>query len=331
MKIALLTNKYFKYWWIPTFVKHLYKWLSKWNIVHNFYLSNSSKQSSIVKMYNNSNPYYPINILWWEYMTFNQYDILLITSWFIEYNYDFLEYIEAPKKFIVLHDPAEIESNKEIINIIKKYDFKIITIRETVKNYLKNKYWLDSTYILHPYFIENKKTKWNDLVCTARIDWDKHYEIIIEAQKIKDNWIKIYWYENRLVTFNLKKKYNWIWNEIQNWWKWFDENQRKYILWNAKAMIDMSLFKNDWWWTQYTILEAWDYWVLCILNNGWLNWWIMKDWINCLWVSNWIDLVNILDKLKTDNFEKIIDNWREYLKIHDCYKIAENYNLLFNT
>lgn len=329
MRIAFLTNRYIPYWWIPTFVSHLYKTLivnGCW--VDNYYLSWIKRKTDNMKLYDNHCPYKPL------YYKGNQtelksYECIIITSWFfdkktIHYSDSILSKT-IWKKFIVIHDPAEIEWNKLILKLIKKHFIKVITIRPTTRDYLLNKYWIESKYIRHPYFrvdkrIKNVEKKW--FICTARIDFDKYYWIIVESQQIQRNDIKIYWYPNRLCLHFIKEKYNWDWKEIID--KRFTPDEVESIYSKAKWLIDMSLFKDDWGWTQYTFLEAWDFWVIPIINSGWLrNWGDMVNNINCIGVKDSLELSSVLQNINI--YKDILNNFEKCLEKHDPKKIWKEY------
>ena len=244
-------------------------------------------------------------------------------------------FIEATDKLlknkakIVIHDPNEM---KDIfLNTIKKNHSKPIVIRESnVKNLKDN--GINSDFIKHPYLtFNNKKSNKNKLaVATSRVDFDKHTEIIVEANmKLKEhidyNKIEIYGAENRLYTFHKLNKINPEWrkdyrgtfgNELGSVFK---------ILNPSKFMIDMSAIKKDGGGSQYTFLEGWDAQCIIVLNKKWdlgkNN--IMKSNKNCIYVENSDELKKILES--NQNFDHLIDQGLDCLKMFDGKKLAKNY------
>ena len=89
---------------------------------------------------------------------------------------------------IVIHDPGEIfKFNEPYL----KY-WNIITIRKSMKQYLRDRYGIDSKFIYHPFYpypiqqgaISNEQEE-NKMqaVSISRIDFNKNIEIILDANK----------------------------------------------------------------------------------------------------------------------------------------------------
>lgn len=238
------------------------------------------------------------------------------------------------KTKIVIHDPNEM---KEIfLNTIKKNKAKPIVIRESNVKNLKE-YGIDSIFLKHPYLIYNNKnnTKKKLAVATSRVDFDKHTEIIVEAnmklnQGLDDNKIEIYGAENRLYTFHKLNKLNPDWrknyrgtfgNELGSVFK---------ILNPSKFMIDMSAIKKDGGGSQYTFLEGWDAQCVIILNKKWDlgNNNIMKSNKNCIFVEDSNELKKILES--KNNLDHLTEQGLENLKMFDGRKIAKDYLNIIN-
>ena len=244
-------------------------------------------------------------------------------------------FIEATDKLlknntkIVIHDPNEM---KDIfLNTIKKNNSKPIVIRESNVKNLKDS-GINSYFIKHPYLTFNKKknNKNKLAVATSRVDFDKHTEIIVEANmKLKEhidyNKIEIYGAENRLYTFHKLNKLNPDWrkdyrgtfgNELGSVFK---------ILNPSKYMIDMSAIKKDGGGSQYTFLEGWDAQCIIILNKKWNLGAsdIMQSNKNCVFVEDANDLKKILES--NNNFENLIQSGLENLKMFDGKKLAKDY------
>ena len=89
---------------------------------------------------------------------------------------------------LVIHDPTELKGKEnEIVKLINH--FKIITIRKTVQEYLKKEYNVDTDFLPHPFYeypISNEPSDYYSL-SISRIDFDKHTDLILEANKFITN------------------------------------------------------------------------------------------------------------------------------------------------
>ena len=75
-------------------------------------------------------------------------------------------------------------SLKKSIHYVKNY--KLITIRETVQKYLKDKFGLDSTLVYHPFYpypVVIKEPR-RGAVSISRISFEKNTDMIVKANKI---------------------------------------------------------------------------------------------------------------------------------------------------
>jgi len=233
---------------------------------------------------------------------------------------------------IVIHDPTECKSSKIGNPLIQKIgelepvlpNFKVITIRESVRNYLSKNFQIDSTYLRHPFYNYKKSDKEGlgyNAVCISRIDFDKNTDIILKANALiedKKNQIYLFGAENRIYVHHKLKDLN-----IQEFWKGkFPKNleptyEDKSILKDAKYMVDMSIIKGDGGGTQYTFLEAIYGNSVLVLHEEWINKGsLFVSGVNCIGVSNEQELANIMnngiDQGLTDtilkNSHKIIED-----------------------
>ena len=225
---------------------------------------------------------------------------------------------------LIVHDPTEMKT--ELIETIKKNNIEPITIRNiNCDNLLEM--GIKSKFIQHPYIRYNNKIidKTDFAVATSRLDFDKHTEIIVEANKKLDKKIKIYGAENRLYTYFKLKKIDENWDK--NYYGTFSNHTGNIynILNTHKFMVDMSAIKKDGGGSQYTFLEAWDSGCVVVLNKKWnINSDdTMKANINCLFVNNSDDLVNLLQK--NNEYESIIQNGYKELQYFEGKKVAEIY------
>lgn len=198
--------------------------------------------------------------------------------------------------YIVIHDPTEVNSKATAPLVEELKRFKIITIRKSVQDYLKTKLNLSSKFVIHPFFKYpfEKSARPTDAVSISRIDFDKHTDILLEANKELNNPIQIYGAHNRLyVHFKLEglgfKKYY-----KGQFEKSFEELST--ILKDAKYVTDMSVIKHDGGGSQYTFLEAMYQECALIINAKWTEGFktpfINK--VNCFVVSDSEELVTLL-------------------------------------
>lgn len=209
---------------------------------------------------------------------------------------------ESLKKFptgtyIVIHDPTEVSSKatQPLVEELKR--FKIITIRKSVQEYLKEKLGMSSKFLLHPFFEYpfEKSSNPKDAVSISRIDFDKHTDILLRANKELKNPIQIYGAHNRLYVFHklqgldFKKYYK---GQFE---KSFEELSN--ILKDAKFVVDMSIIKHDGGGTQYTFLEAIYQDCCLVINEKWVEGFKtpFEDGKNCFVVKESDDLVKLLN------------------------------------
>ena len=216
-------------------------------------------------------------------------DNLLITA--IDKNY--YKYLNdfPDGTHIVIHDPTEVKgrSCQPVIDNLKR--FNVVTIRKTVQEFLLNKFGIESNFLLHPFYEFNKTNieKTNKAVSISRIDYDKHTEIILEANKKLENKIDIYGYR-KLGELDLDSCYR------GRFEKSFIELDK--ILGKSKYVVDMSAIKNDGGGSQYTFLESIYENCVLILSDKWIEGIVDSVYvngINCHIVSDFDELVNIIN------------------------------------
>jgi len=227
-----------------------------------------------------------------------------------KHHFEFTKYLREPT--IVLHDT--IEMKKDIQPFLAQCK-KIIVIRQQIKDYLKESLDLDSEYKYHPFFPypTKKSFRKNRAVAISRVDWDKHTDIICQANKIVKNPIHIFGAVNRL--------YEHIKLEELNFQKYYagqfdlSFNAVADILCDSKYMVDLTYINHDGGGTQYTFLEAIHNDACLILNRKWLE--IKQDFkedYNCLAVDTPEELAEII-KSKRD-VSKLVRHAKKLLKRH---------------
>ena len=247
---------------------------------------------------------------------------VLITA--IDKNY--YKYVNqfSPTTTLVIHDPTEVKgkSCQAVLDVLGIY--KIITIRLSVKSFIKAKYNIDSVFKPHPFFeypIIKPTKKRSGCVSISRIDFDKHTEVTLKANKLlpEKQKIDIYGAKNdRYVYFKLKK-------EDLDFEKYYKGSFKKSftdldaILGNKRFVIDLSVIKNDGGGSQYTFLEAIYQGCVLILNRKWLtakdN--IFKEGFNCLVVEDEHDIKRLLTQKHTNKtLVSLATNAKLLLKPH---------------
>ena len=231
---------------------------------------------------------------------------------------------------IVIHDPTECKSSKSGNPLVQGLNpvlpnFKVITIRESVQNYLLKDFKIDSKYLRHPFYNypkSDKKGLGYNAVCISRIDFDKNTDIILKANMLiedKKNQIYLFGAENRIYVHHKLKELN-----IQEFWKGkFPKNleptyEDKSILKDAKYMVDMSIIKGDGGGTQYTFLEAIYQDCVLVLHEEWINKGsLFVSGVNCIGVSNEEDLAKVMNiGIPEELYDIILKNSHTIIEDH---------------
>lgn len=194
--------------------------------------------------------------------------------------------------YIVIHDPTEIRH--ELLPHLKR--LRIITIRKTVHDLLAAQ-GFPSTFLYHPFSLDTcapSDCEKRANVCISRIDFDKHIDIILDANKLSPtNAVYMYGSANRRYVFHRlnEEEFNTFYSGPTR--KSFSALST--ILKDAKFVVDMSVIKKDGGGTQYTFLEAIGHDCALILNREWIiEGGDFVDGVNCLTVSNGEELARIL-------------------------------------
>ena len=231
---------------------------------------------------------------------------------------------------IVIHDPTECKSSKSGNPLIDGLSpvlptFKVITIRESVQNYLSETFQIDSKYLRHPFYNYPKDTNKGlgyNAVCISRIDFDKNTDIILKANaliKDKKNRIYLFGAENRIYVHHKLNKLN-----IKEYWKGkFPKNleptyKDKSILKDAKYMVDMSIIKGDGGGTQYTFLEAIYHDCILVLHKEWTNKGsLFVSGVNCIVVSDEEELAKVMNNgIPEGLYDTILKNSKKIIEDH---------------
>ena len=256
-------------------------------------------------------------------------DNLVITA--IDKNY--YEYLDKfpDNTILIVHDPTEVK-NKDFIEKVKR--FNIYTIRETVQKYLLDNFEINSTFKLHPFYqydiTDNGNNANYNCLSISRIDFDKHTDIILKANKLIDdeeNKIYIFGAENRLYVHHKLSSLGLKEDFEKYWMKKFPKNlpltnhNNENLLNNCEYVVDMSIIKGDGGGTQYTFLEAIYNDCILILHKKWIDAGAtFKDKYNCYVVGYTAnpeqEIANIINKPDKKINKKILSNAKEILKDH---------------
>lgn len=204
---------------------------------------------------------------------------------------------------LVIHDPTEVtgKGTEPVVRNLKR--FKIIVIRESVQKFLKEKLGIKSKFILHPFFEYEfeKAARPTKAVSLSRVDFDKHTDIIIKANKELEKAgkkpVEIYGAINRQYVFFKLKEMGFAKYYKGGFEKSFEAVSD--ILEDAKYVVDMSVIKNDGGGSQYTFLEAMYQGCALVLNARWVEGGgptHFKDGRNCFVVADEVELAALLKK-----------------------------------
>ena len=258
--------------------------------------------------------------------------------------YEYLKYFPKGTQ-LVIHDPTELKSKENPLIKDKLIDnFDIITIRQTVKDYLKNTYDIESQFQTHPFYRyeKNKDSMNNYAVSISRIDFDKNTDIILKCNNLivddkcnnpmdkcnnpMDKRVKIFGKENRLYVHHKLKDLNfhdyWYGSYPKNLPMTYnsgipEKGNNLDILKDCKFMVDLSTIKNDGGGTQYTFLEAIYNNCILVLHREWINKGdLFVENENCLAVKDEYELRDILMDIRQYDRDKIVKNARKILDDH---------------
>jgi glycosyltransferase involved in cell wall biosynthesis len=229
--------------------------------------------------------------------------------------YEFLDKM-PDGTMIVIHDPTEVSGKGKEPVLRNLARFKVITIRESVKKFLKDQFEIKSKFVIHPFY-EYPFTKTKDpggAVSISRIDFDKHTDIILKANKSLKDPIDIYGAINRQYVFfklndlGFKKYYK---GPFEKSFEDLDD-----ILADAKFVVDMSVIKNDGGGSQYTFLEAMYQGCALVINAKWIDnsKTEFSEGKNCFVVANEEELAALLNK--DPNTARVVRGGKELLRPH---------------
>jgi len=164
---------------------------------------------------------------------------------------------------VVVHDPTELK------NLPDNLDYsRCVSIRQIGARTLQG-----SQFIRHPYkcFSGHAITPRKKAISTSRIDFDKHTNILLDANRLlkDEDKIDIRGFENRIFTrFKIVPNYpEWVQSVAQYPRQ---ESCAFEMMTNYTYNVDMTQIKGDGGGTQYTWLEAWNAGCIPIIHENWL-------------------------------------------------------------
>jgi hypothetical protein len=270
-----------------------------------------------------------------EYQNMEISDIVKLPNIYItaidKHHWSILRHFPKDTK-IVIHDPTEVKLSKSGNPLIQKSDMgeyllrelRVITIRETVQKYLRERHSISSVFEYHPFYEYPKMNQGMGYECVsiARIDFDKNTDIILGANQIINDpkkRIRLFGAENRLYVFHKLGELDFDKYWMGKFDKTFEPSQEnKSILKDAKYMIDMSTIKGDGGGTQYTFLEAIHNDCVLILHEDWINKGdTFISGVNCVGVSGKESLARFLEEgMDEHKYRKIKRKSKDILKKH---------------
>lgn len=310
MKVALLCLRWCQFGGWPTYLSHLREALIANNInVKIFSIESPTGAKGCVDKIK-------------DFSILKKYDLVHIC---ILPTKDKKIYSEINHRNIVatIHDPTEIKCSAVRNFVSNKQSLMAIYIRKTMLEHNLTKNFEYATYIPHPYKRYIKKIeikKRNKIISTARIDYDKNTDIILEANCGIEIWTG---YINRIYDYH---KLGGIKNNPYYMGKF---NSVEEIYPQARALVDMSSISGDGGGTQYTFLEAMDYGLTLILNSKWSH----NKFNELIPGKHYIPVSNANElRSAVDFVKKIKPNDKKYLDIlntHNHKIIGEQYISLY--
>jgi len=219
---------------------------------------------------------------------------------------------------LVVHDPTELKN-------LPMLSDNIIVVRRAGLKYIPN-----ATFIRHPYSAlpYDHAPKQHLAVSTCRIDFDKHTDILLDANRLlpENKRIHIRGFENRIYTrFKIVPKYP----------EW-EQSKAAYprtataaydLLKQATYAVDMSQIKGDGGGTQYSFLEAMNAGAINIIHASWLrNQDDMVNGENCVAINGPGELASLLDSdIHQDDRARIVNNGLKHLAHHSPEVVGPQY------
>jgi len=209
----------------------------------------------------------------------------------------------AVKAILTVHDTTELPVVRNYLSA-----FRILAIRRTVARILREEYLCkDVLFIHHPFFRFSRQPcpkEKTGAIALSRIDWDKHTDIIVDAneQLCEKDKCDIWGVHNRAY---VKRSMNWD-HFFEIYKGRFDKSFAavEELLRCKRFLVDMSSIKRDGVGSQYTFLEAIHCGCALVLNSEWFKLGADEDGLipdyNCFAVSDAAELAKVLSQTSAD-------------------------------
>ena len=313
MKIAFLNFKEFVYGGYFAFLSHLMGGLDAFEeYVEFFYIATRPKKKyKELRMKTTPIPYKK------KPSVLNTFDLVIVPSAKADKPMakyvPLLDYITKPT-ILVVHDPPELSTKGGLNYCLDKFN-AFLFIRPAVEHWFLKKYFSVpalTEWLPHPYHRQNPtndlgRFKRNLVVDIARIDWDKHQDLLLRAAKNIKAEVKI-----RSGAINSQYVYHKC--KDLDWKSYYGGgfNNPMDVLREARIMIDLSAIQHDGGGTQYTFLEAMDAECVPVVSEKWITHdAVMKDGENCVVVNHTSEGVatGVNNLLQDESLQrKIIEN-----------------------
>jgi hypothetical protein len=315
---------------VTTFTAHLFYTLGLVHKKNKFLLRPSCKSESILRDFGYGLFYHNISK---DSIVSIKYPFLTVVK---DDYYDVLLKLNDTRSrldniVLVIHDPRDISDI--MIPVIRNY--KIVTIRKTVQDFLIQKYDLSSLFLYHPFYpypITISKNPRTDAVSISRIGFGKNIDIILKANRLLNpqQSIKLYGCLTPIYVYRYLGGKNGDFNKF-----YYGRFERSFsslssIIAEAKFVVDLSVVKHDGGGTQYTFLEAIHNGCALILHRRWLEgiadeYKDFKENYNCFAIENENELAELIRK--DPDTTKIVNNAKKLMHRHttvDWAKLIDN-------
>jgi hypothetical protein len=222
---------------------------------------------------------------------------------------------------LVIHDHRDV--SYRTAPYVKNW--RLVAIRRTVQEYMRNRYGLDCAFLYHPFYpypVIHKPTR-KGAVSISRISFEKNTDIILKANKIlnKVDAVKLYGCPSRVYVHSFLGGFQ---GDFSKYFCGIFEKSfstLSEILADAKFVVDLSILKHDGGGTQYTFLEAIYNDCALILHRKWIEggdikpeYCDFKDGYNCFAVDDETELVELIRR--DPDTTKVVTNSKALIQRH---------------
>lgn len=174
---------------------------------------------------------------------------------------------------VCIHDPTEVKG--DLLEVLKRSTRPVVTIRKPNAQRLTDA-GVRACFIPHPYqrqvaSVPTEGREWH-AISLSRLDWDKHTDILVEANKRlpASRAVRIYGAENTMFTHHKVATIDAEWrrNYVGRFPAEIDAAIR--LAEKSRYVVDMSTIAGDGDGTQYTFLEAWDAGAVLVVHEKWI-------------------------------------------------------------